>query len=91
MGQARRDLSGELVPAVPLLDPGRAEDRDTFVDVPQRRESTFDLLVDAVDAAPVIAPLVDWDAQEMTVVPPAVGPFPHPARSFSFLGRHEAS
>ena len=60
LGEASGRLPAELVPAVPLGHPGRAEDRDAVVDLPQRVEPHLDLGVDPVEPAVVFGFDVDW-------------------------------
>jgi hypothetical protein len=66
--QAGAGLPAELIPAVALLDPRRAEDRDAVVDVTQRVETGVDLPADAVEAAFVVCLDVAGDAQKVLVV-----------------------
>ena len=61
-------LAAELVPAVALLDPGRAEDRDAVVDVAQGVEAALDLVVDALEADVVLRLDVGGNAEQVLVV-----------------------
>jgi hypothetical protein len=62
--EAGRRLAAELVPAVALLDPGRAEDRDAVVDVAQGVEAPLDLVVDAAEPQLVLLLDVAGSAQQ---------------------------
>ncbi len=70
LGKAGRGLAAELVPAVALGDPGRAEDRDAVVDLAQGVEAALDLVVDAAEPQVVLLLDVAWGAQQQLVVLP---------------------
>ena len=69
-GKAGRCLAAELVPAVALGDPGRAENRDAVVDVAQRVEAALDLVVDPAEPQVVLLLDVAGGAQQQLVVLP---------------------
>ena len=52
--EAGRGLAAELIQRVALLDPRRSEDRDAFLDIPQRSEATLDLVMDALETQLVL-------------------------------------
>ena len=67
LARQARGLAAELVPAVALGDPGRAEDRDAVVDVAQGVEAALDLVVDPLEAEVVLGLDVAGDAQQVLV------------------------
>jgi hypothetical protein len=67
--QAGRNLVAELIPAVALADPSRAEDRDPVVDVAQGVETALDLVVNAPQAQVILLFNVAGRAQQQLVVP----------------------
>lgn len=69
-GETGRGLAAELVPAVPLGYPRRAEDRDAVVDVAQSVEASLNLVVDAAEPQIVLLLDVAGCAQQQLVVLP---------------------
>jgi hypothetical protein len=67
LGEAGGGLATELVPAVVLGDPRRAEDRNAVVDVAQRVEAALDLVVDAAEPQIVLLLDVARSAQQQLV------------------------
>src|SRR5207342_3303417 len=72
-GQAGRGLAAELVPAMILIDPRRAEDGDAVLDVAQGVEAAIDLLLDPVEAELVLLLDVAGRAQQLPVSLPVGG------------------
>jgi len=67
VGETGRGLAAELVPAVALRDPRRAEDRDAVLDVAQSVEALVDLGADALGSRLVFPLDIAGDAEQMLV------------------------